>query len=209
MCDPKALSLVGESLSVEQVMREIERDVVFYARSGGGVTLSGGEPLSQPEFTGEVARRCKARGIPVALDTSGFASWEVVEGVLDSVDLVLYDIKSMDPILHRELTGVPNDIILDNARRISLAGLALVLRVPVIPGLNDSPENLRALAEFARGLPRLSGVDLLPYHRLGLPKYSMLGMESRVQGLQQPSREYITKVQESIEACGVKVRIVA
>jgi len=207
VCPSKALSVVGTYMNPKDVLKVVIRDREFYERSGGGVTLSGGEPLYQPMFTKEVLRLCKDEGIHTALDTSGYASWETVETILRYTDLVLYDIKHMDPYLHKKYTGVYNDIILENLRRIDAVGVPIVIRVPIIPGLNDSYENISETANFIRKLNSVVSVDLLPYHRLGVTKYKMLGRDYALKDLKQPSKEYMSRVKDIFEQFGIRVRV--
>lgn len=183
-CPAGARSIMGRQASVAELMREIAADAIFYERSGGGVTLSGGEPLAQPRLARQLLRACKEAGFHTALDTCGHARWGVVESVLRYVDLVLFDFKHMDPLEHRRLTGVSNALILDNARRIHHElGLPLQARIPVIPGCNDARENMEATARFiARELAPSIPVHLHPFHALGVPKYHRLERVSAMNG---------------------------
>lgn len=179
--------LCGRRMTVDEVMDEVRRDVVFYKPSGGGLTITGGEPLSQPDFTAALAKAALDEGIPVAIDTSGFAPWSAFEALLDilpgrpgsSALLFLYDLKCMDPERHRSLTGVDNAPILDNLRRLDAAGARLWIRCPLVPGLNDSDADLTALRGFIAGLRRVERTDPLPYHPLGLEKYAAFGKTPR------------------------------
>ena len=209
VCYRGALTLVGGKMHVEQVVDEIEKDMPFYEKSGGGVTLSGGEPLYQPEFAKQIAKECKQKNISTALDTSGYVDWKILEDVLKYIDLVLYDIKHLNAEEHKKYTGVTNHLILENAKRVSKDGIPLILRIPVIPGVNDTPKNLRELAEFANSLPRLSGVHLLPYHRIGASKYPALDREYPMADLQQPTKEYMLKIRELLESFGIEPLIVS
>jgi pyruvate formate lyase activating enzyme len=175
-CDAKARSIVGNFMTAPEVYGEIETDSMFYEESGGGATLSGGEVLSHPEFARDILKLCRSNGIHTAVETSGYAAWETVRYVMEYVDLVLYDIKHMDSIEHMNGTGVPNDRILSNIRAIrKKLGKKVTIRIPVIPGYNDSEKNLRANALFiANELGVETAVELLPYHRLGEGKRSQL-----------------------------------
>lgn len=168
-CAGKARSIAGKFMSPREVYDEVATDRMFYESSGGGVTLSGGEVLSQPGFASDVLRLCKDNGIHTVIETSGYANWSVVKHVVESADLVLYDIKHMDTIAHMDGTGVPNDRILSNVRAIRRElGKPVTIRIPLIPGFNDSEKNLRATAAFVAGeLGTDTSVELLPYHRLG------------------------------------------
>jgi pyruvate formate lyase activating enzyme len=189
-CPSGALSLVGMCETADNLERTVLRDRVFYARSGGGVTLSGGEPLVQPAFAREILSRCHKQGIHTALDTTAYAAWPTLAGLLPYTDLVLLDIKAFDPDRHRRLTGVRNEVILANAAALAESHVDLVVRVPIIPGQNDDEKDLRAVAHFLSGLPGLKGVDLLPYNRMAQAKYSRLGLDypladTATQGLEQ------------------------
>lgn len=209
-CYRRALTVVGEKVSVEEVVNEVERDEPFYERSGGGVTFSGGEPLCQPEFVKEIAKACKYKGISTTLDTSGYANWKILKDVLRYIDLVLYDIKHLSPGEHKKFTGVDNYLILENARKLSKESIPLILRIPVIPGVNDTYENLRELAKFAKNLDHLSGgVELLPYHRIGASKYPALGKRYSMARLRQPTKEHMHKVKELLESFGLEPLIVS
>lgn len=175
-CPAGARELTGQDLNVPQVMALLRRDVAFFDQSGGGVTLSGGEPLDQPEFSAALLRACQAEDIHTALDTCGYAPWEVLDEVRTHTDLFLYDVKLMDDDLHRRYTGVSNRLILENLRRLAGLGHKIILRVPLIPGITDGEDNLRAIAELARSLPNTPRVDLLPYHDAARLKYQRLGI---------------------------------
>lgn len=179
-CKREALVVWGRQVTVEEVIGEVERDKTFYRTSGGGMTLSGGEPLAQPGFAGALLQAARERGIQTALDTCGHVKWEAFEGVLENSDCVLLDIKHMDPRAHRDYCGITNELILENASRMVAMGKQVRVRVPVIPGFNDTEENLRRTAEFVRDLGRSRGsigVDILPYHPFAGAKYRVFGLE--------------------------------
>lgn len=165
----------GREMSVGEVMAEVRRDAVFYASSGGGVTLTGGEPMMQPGFALELASAAHGEGVHVALDTCGFAPWTAFERMLPAVDLFLYDLKCMDAVRHRELTGVDNGVILENLLRLDAAGAKTWIRCPLAPGLNDSDGDLAALKAFVSRLRGVERVEPCPYHPLGLEKYAKFG----------------------------------
>ncbi len=192
-------------MSVEQVVEVAERDRPFYEESHGGVTLSGGEPLLQAEFTGALLAALKAAGIGTALDTCGHAPWAAVDRLRGLVDLFLFDVKLMDEARHRRFTGVSNRAILANLRALAEAGHRIVLRVPVVPEVNDDDSNLRAVAELAAALPGLAGVDLLPYHKIGVDKYARLDRKYRLQHADAPSRERMDRIASAFAAAGVAV----
>ena len=174
-CPSKALEMVGEWLTVEQVMDVVERDLVYYRNSGGGVTFSGGEPLAQPDFLVSCLKRCKDIGIHTAVDTCGLARWSIFEEILPYVDLFLFDMKHMDSGKHRQFTGAGNGLVLENLSRISQRGKPIWVRIPLIPGFNDSEENLRRTAEFVSTLKTVEEVSLLPYNTAAGAKYQFIG----------------------------------
>ncbi len=192
-CPAEALEIVGREMTVEQVLAEIERDRTFYEQSGGGVTFTGGEPLAQPRFLLDLLSACRSRGLHTALDTSGFAPWPSLDEVRPLVDLFLYDLKMMDESRHREWTGVSNADILSNMRRLSEAGHKMIVRIPVIPGVNDDEENLRATGEFLASLPNIPSVELLAYHNIAGAKYAGLGREYGMEDVRPPDAEHMKR----------------
>ncbi len=175
-CPTTAMELIGERWNAEDLVEELARDSVFFTTSGGGVTLSGGETLYQPEFAIAVARGLKERGIHVALDTCGYYSEKVLRSILPYVDLVLYDLKIMDSEKHRKHTGVPNERILSNARVLAEVSIPTWIRTPVIPGYTDDDDNIRAIAQFIKdNMPNVERYDLLAFNNMCVDKYEMLG----------------------------------
>ena len=201
VCPAGAIESVGKYMSAEEVIREIEKDMLFYLNSGGGVTFTGGEPLSQAEFVNELSKQCKERHIHTTLDTSGYAPWGVVEKVLENIDLVLYDIKKLDSNAHEEGTGVTNELILENAKKVA-SKVTTWLRIPVIPGYNDSEGEIKQLAEFAADL-EVEKVSLLPYHNWGESKYEKLGRNYLLAGLESPSERHLQRLKEILESYGL------
>ena len=193
-CFADAREQIGREMTVDAVLAEIERDVVFYDESGGGVTLTGGEPLAQHAFTLALLAACKAREIHTALDTCGFASWNVLDQVRPYVDLFLYDLKLVDDARHREVTGAPVGPILANLRTLSEHGHAIRLRVPVIPGVNDDDESIRQIAAFAAALPHLLGIDLLPYHMTAADKYARMNKPYKLAGARPLTDERMAEI---------------
>lgn len=182
-CPAAALELIGQEWTAEAMLAEVLKDAVFYETSGGGVTLSGGEPMLQAEFVARLGGLCRGAGLHVALDTCGAVPWEWYEEVLPGVNLVLYDLKLLDGERHREATGADNARILDNARRIAAAGVPLWIRTPVIPGYTATAANIAALGEFiATRLPTVQRWDLLAYTNLGGPKYRRLDRPYALEG---------------------------
>jgi glycyl-radical enzyme activating protein len=174
-CLYEGLVLTGKEYSVEEVMAVVRRDVVYYDQSGGGITLSGGEPLAQPAFTLALLQAARAEGIHTCIETSGCAAQPVLERVLPWVDLFLYDYKGSGE-QHRALTGVDSGIILENLAILIERGAQVRLRCPLVPGVNDSDEHLAAIVDLERRFPALDGIDLLPYHNTGSGKYGQYGM---------------------------------
>ncbi|MEA3344812.1 MAG: glycyl-radical enzyme activating protein [Chloroflexota bacterium] len=189
VCYAGALEIAGRQVTVEEVMEEILRDGPFYETSGGGMTLSGGEPLAQPSFTRVLLRAAKCEGIHTALDTTGFASWRQLERLLPDVDLFLYDLKQMDSERHKALTGVPNERILENLRRLDDAGQPIWIRIPLIPGQNDGEANYHALGEFLSDLKHVERIEILRYHSFAESKYEHLGLDYSLKGLEMPTEE--------------------
>lgn len=179
VCKPRALSLIGHSVSQEELLAELLRDEVYYRRSGGGVTVTGGEPLSQSPFVAELGRRLAALGIDMLIDSSGFGPWSAIEMLLPYTKAFLYDIKHVDPEKHRLATGEDNQLILENCRRLSERNVPLTVRIPLVPGLNSEDEDLRSIVGFLHTISSLHLVEIVPYHELGVPKYRRLGKAYR------------------------------
>jgi pyruvate formate lyase activating enzyme len=182
----------------------IKKDMVFYRKSSGGVTFSGGEPLAQTEFLKTVIEGCQELGIHTAIETCGFFSWESVEDTVKLADFILFDIKHMDDETHKKITGVGNRRILENAKKIAQLDIPMVIRIPVIPTINDSKENIRATARFVRDhLPGISGIEMLPYHKLGLSKYAALGLDYQLHHINPPDDAHMEELQDLVTAEGV------
>lgn len=182
VCPTGALVLKGKAMTVGEVIKELKKDATVYRRSGGGVTISGGEGLMQSEFTTELLKACQSQGWDTAIETTGFASAEVIDKVFPYVNTALMDIKSMDGKKHKEFCGADNAVILENAERISRI-TRLVVRVPVIPGFNNTEEDIRSIARFAKTLHNVDTLHLLPYHNLGSNKYELLGRDYEMAGI--------------------------
>jgi pyruvate formate lyase activating enzyme len=197
VCPNTARRLSGKLMSVTGVVKEVLRDRKFYETSGGGVTLSGGEATFQPEFALAIFKECKGLGLHTALETCGYAAWAVLERVLEYVDLVLYDIKHVNAAKHEKGTGFKNDIILENALKIALHK-PIKVRVPLIPGFNDSEQDIRAIAAFIGSLPNQVEMDLLTYNPLGEGKYARLGKEC-VGHMQAQSDMYVETLRDIVD----------
>ena len=208
VCYPGALVISGEEKSVEEVISELKKDSTHFRHSNGGITLSGGEPLMQPEFTLELLKGCKANGWHTTMETTGFASKEVIDKIIPWLDLVLLDIKHMDSDRHLQSTGQRNEIILENAKRISELGVDTIIRIPVIPGFNSEKKTIEKIAKFANNLKMVKEIHILPYHRLGVNKYNCLDRKYKIEDcIVTPSREYMEELKETIENIGMKCNI--
>jgi len=206
-CPNQALNLIGYHLTFEELFQDVNKDSPFYRRSNGGVTVGGGEPTMQLDFVTAFLKRCKQNYINTAIETCGYVKWDNMEKLLKYVDLVYIDIKHMDPTIHKELTGVSNELILENAKKIS-AIRPMIIRIPVISGYNDSDDNITATARFAFDLgENLKRIELLPYHKFGTQTYSRIGMEYKLTEVESPDDDHMTRLKEIAESCGVKVQI--
>lgn len=191
--------IIGKDVTVEEVMETVEKDRPYYQRSGGGLTLSGGESLCQPDFARDLLRAAKERGINTALESMGCAPFSVIEEILPYLDTYLLDIKHMDGEKHREFTGRSNELMLENAEKIAVTGKTnLVIRVPVIPGFNCTKKEIQDIAVFADRLARVKKIHLLPYHRLGQDKYEGLGRKYELEGLLPPENGQMEELREAV-----------
>ena len=195
---------VGRDVTVGEILEEITRDRVYYNRSGGGgLTLSGGECLAQPEFSEALLRATKDQGISTAIETAGYVDGSVIRRILPYVDTVLMDIKHMDSEKHKEFTTRENERILENARLIAREAKRLIIRVPVIPTFNDTEAEIRAIAEFARSLGSVKELHLLPYHRIGSDKYAGLGRTYGMSHIQVPNKEQMQRLLAVVNETGL------
>ena len=205
-CLPGALKWYGKEYTAEELFEIVLKDSGFYSESGGGVTCSGGEPLMQAEVVAELFKLCREAGIRTALDTSGCASWEAFEHVLPFVDLYLFDIKHMNSDEHRKLTRVDNRLILGNLNKLFEIGKEVEIRMPVIPGLNDSEENLVQTADFLAGAETLKKICPLPYHALSGSKYASIGITHEMPKANGNELELANKVCSYFESRGLPVQ---
>jgi len=201
--------VIGRDVTVREMIEEVEKDRVYYYRSGGGMTLSGGECLCQPEFAGALLRAAKERGISTAIESMACAKWETIETILPYLDTYLMDIKHTNPAKHKEFTGRSNELMMENARKVALSGKTrLVIRVPVIPTFNDTVEEIQGIARFADTLPGVDKIHLLPYHRLGQDKYEGLGRPYLMGNVEPPSKEHMETLKKAVHAvCGLDCQI--
>ena len=197
--------VVGKKMSVDEVIFEIEKDIIFYDESQGGVTFSGGEPLLQAQFLLAMLKACREKEIHTIVDTSGFAPAEIFVEICNMIDLVLFDLKLMDDEMHRRYTGVSNKTILKNLETLSGFNTPHHIRFPLIPGITDTDENVLSVAEFVRALGSVSRIDILPMHRIADGKYRRLGMQSKMANKQPPFPEEITTIKRQFEDFGFAV----
>lgn len=209
-CCTGAKKVVGNEYSVDEIFEEIMRDKPFYDSSGGGVTFSGGEPFMQAGFLTAVLAKCREEGLHTAIETTGMGDTEEIKAALPLLDLIFFDVKHMDDSEHRKLTKASNKRILENLAVIAGLHGNITVRVPVIPGINDSPENIQATAEYISELG-ISALELLPYHRLGESKYAQLDMEYQLSDIREPSEEHMRELAERAGAAvgdrGTEVRV--
>ena len=194
-----ALEIAGKDMGIAEILQEVLRDKVFYDNSGGGLTISGGEPLMHPEFTKELLRCAKEQGIHTCMETCGYAKWETIEELVPYVDLFLWDVKETEEQKHKEYTGVSNKRILENLHKLNETGAGIILRCPIIPGYNDRAEHLREIGCLAETLTNVQRVDVEPYHPLGKSKCDSLGKEYPLELLSFPEAELVEYWMEVIK----------
>lgn len=197
--------VIGKKISVDEVLFEIEKDIIFYDESEGGVTFSGGEPLYQAPFLLSLLKACREKEIHTVVDTSGYAPAEIFKEICNTVDVVLFDLKLMDDDMHRRYTGVSNKKILTNLETLSGLNTPHHIRFPLIPGITDTDKNVDSMAKFVRALGSVSRIDILPMHRIADGKYRRLGVQSKMANKQPPSREEITTIKRQFEDYGFTV----
>ncbi len=206
ICVAEARQIAGRRYALPELLDEIERDLPFFDESGGGVTLTGGEPVSQPDFAAALLDACRDRGIRTALETCGFAQPANFLRVAMRAGLVLFDLKFVDADKHRRYTGVANQLILANLKDLLASGIPAAVRIPVVPGVNDTPDDVARFADCLRSL-RAPAVELLPYHRTGTDKYRRLGRSYRLPGTLQPAPADLARFREVLSRAGVPVTI--
>lgn len=199
--------IVGQDVTVGEIIDIVERDRIYYRRSGGGLTLSGGESLTQPDFAVALLKTAKERGINTAMESTGFADFSVISRYLPYLDLYLMDIKHMNSAKHKEFTSQPNELILENAKKITDAGARLIVRTPVIPTFNATKEEIGEIAKFASSLKGVTQMHILPYHRIGTDKYKGLNRDYSLTGIEPPSKELMTELLEVVNSYGLKGQI--
>jgi pyruvate formate lyase activating enzyme len=201
-CNYDTLKLYGKAMDVEDIINDAAKDMKYYENSGGGITISGGEPLAQPEFTLELLKSAREKGIHTCIETSGYAARNIIDRILPYTDLFLFDYKATGVEKHRELTGASNELIHDNFDYIYNKGASIILRCPMIPGVNDSADYLEAIASISRKYPSLKGIEILPYHDMGRGKYKELGREYSLSGLKNAAEEQKNSWLESLHSSG-------
>ena len=206
-CNTTALSLAGREVAVQEIFQEVLRDEAFYRHSGGGVTFSGGEPTAQPQALRELAELCHDAGLHTCIETCGHFPWEELRETLPALDLFLFDLKHISASRHLELTGTGNELILDNFRRLLGAGKPVILRFPLLPGVNDETRHLEELGEVLAATAPGIRIDILPYHRLGNAKYVGLGREYALERLAAPSAERAQEVKDFFAGRGFAARV--
>ena len=204
VCYTGALVLSGRRWKPEELLKELLKDKSYYEHSSGGITLSGGEPLLQKNFTREVLRLCKAASLHTAIETSGFCAWEDLAEILPTIDLVIMDIKHLDEEKHIKATGVSNRIVLENARRLAGSNVDLIIRTPVIPDINDQLSDIGCIAEFIHNFPNLLYYELMPFHNIAKGKYRSLGLQYSTQKLERPLHKTLEALRLHAEKMGVK-----
>jgi pyruvate formate lyase activating enzyme len=202
-CHAQALELIGKEMTVEEVMKEIEKDTIFYDESKGGVTFSGGEPLMQPDFVYNLLKTCKERAIHTALDTCGYAPPDILKRISSITDLFLYDVKVINDEIHKKATGVSNALILENLKMLSRMKKDIIVRIPLIPGINDDEKSITDLGEFVSAL-HVKEVSILPYHKSGLEK--MRKLKKTIVHIDPPSPEKITALEKKLISYGLHVK---
>jgi pyruvate formate lyase activating enzyme len=207
VCSYGALEVVGKEMTISEIMKEVEKDRIFFEESGGGVTLSGGEPLSNPTFLEPLLEQFKSKNIHVVADTSGFFNYDRFSHILDEIDLFLFDLKIMDSQMHKKYTGQSNEIILENLKRISRSGKPVAARIPLIADINDSEKNIKETCEFLQKLDNIIRIHLLPYHKGGEAKHKRLGKSESLNGFKSPTEEEINTLKKIISEYGFSVRI--
>jgi pyruvate formate lyase activating enzyme len=207
VCMYEALEMAGRVVSVMDVVREIERDRIFFEQSGGGVTLSGGEPASQPDFCQSLLAEMNKRSIHAALDTSGLSKWDALWKCANRADLILYDLKFMDEKKHLKYTGVSNAPVLENLKKLAAAKKDIVARIPLMSGVNDDDDNIQGTIDFLRRLETVEKVSLLRYHKGGREKYKNLDRVSSFQIYEPPSEKRMEEIRRKFTDAGFHVRI--
>jgi pyruvate formate lyase activating enzyme len=206
-CNSLALELVGKEIAVDELMAVIEKDKPFYEESGGGVTFSGGEPFMQPFFLREVLSECRKKKIHTAVETSGFCDSEIFLKTAEKIDLFLFDIKLMDSGRHQKATGVPNERILENLSELIEKGYNVIVRFPLIPGINDDDENIESMGRFLSKMKKIPALHILPFHGLAREKALRFGGQYKMTGTKPPEKEEVEIIAGVLRKKNIDVRI--
>lgn len=207
-CYANAKKLTGKEVTISELMAVIEKDRIFYTNSGGGVTIGGGEPLMQYEFVTELLRACRENNINTAIETCGYGKWENISGIFNYLDEVFFDLKIMDSSRHKSLTGVGNEVILNNARYVAQTGTKITFRIPLIPSVNDDIENVKQTGMFVAGLSEINSniaVEILPYHELGRDKYEWLNIDYKLNNIEKPDTVSLEECKSLLKELGCRV----
>jgi len=196
VCYAEALELTGKEMTVGEVLEKIKKNIIFYKSSNGGVTLSGGEPLLQPFFAAGILKECKRENISTSIETCGYYESNAIEKVIDYLDYIFYDIKHIDCEKHRKLTGFSNEKILDNLIMLQTFNVDICVRIPIIPGINDDYENIKATAKMLSKMPKVKLIELLPYHKFGIHKYAYLDKEYTLKKILPPTKKNCLQLKE-------------
>jgi pyruvate formate lyase activating enzyme len=207
VCPAEAVEFIGKTMSIEDVVAEITKDTLFYDESSGGVTFSGGEPLMQPSFLMGLLKACGDLDLHRTVDTCGYADTRTLLNVATHVELFLYDLKQMDPEKHYRYTGVPNEMILTNLKCLSRQGARIIIRLPVIPGINNDRENIERTGAFLSSLAGVNQVNILPYHPTAAAKYKSLGLNYGAVDIERPARDHLESIARQLEKYDLQVKI--
>ena len=201
------MKIVGRDVTVAEVLEQVKRDMPYYRRSGGGVTLSGGECLCQPDFTYALLKAFKENSLTTAIESTACASYDVIERILPYLDVFLMDIKHTNPQKHKEFTSRSNELMLENAKKIAKVARRLIIRVPVIPGFNDTEAEIGEIAAFTKDLKTVEEIHLLPYHSYGSGKYAALGREYSLKDIKPPDKAQMERLKAVVEQAGLRCQI--
>ncbi len=207
VCPAEAVEFIGKTMSIEDVMAEITKDTLFYDQSSGGVTFSGGEPLMQPSFLMGLLKACGDLDLHRTVDTCGYADTRTLLNVATHVELFLYDLKHMDSEKHYRYTGVPNEMILTNLKCLSRQGARIIIRLPLIPGINNDRENIERTGAFLSSLAGVNQVNILPYHHTAAAKYKSLGLNYGAVDIARPARDHLESIAGQLEKYDLQVKI--
>jgi pyruvate formate lyase activating enzyme len=205
-CPADSLVLAGEMMTVDEVVKEAKRDLPFFKRTNGGVTISGGEPLNQPDFTFSLLKRLKEDGVNTAVESSFCVEWDIIERIIKYVDYFLIDIKIGNSNKHRKIIGIPNELIINNIKLLDETGAKYCIRTPIIPGVNDNKDSMSEICDIVKQLKNIEYIELMPYHSMGENKYTSLGLERKFIGMKAPEKEQLDTLAHEFSKHGIKVK---